>query len=80
MDWEVAVKEGILGGGSVLVWGIIATAFRWLWIGFKSDLNKWKAKRTERNQRRTLMPIALPSVNRIEPPVARMPRLKTDPS
>jgi hypothetical protein len=73
MDWKMLIGQGLLGAGSVLVWGVIATAFRWLWIGFKYDLTNWKAKSAERAQRRTIRPIALPSVNRIEPPVILRP-------
>jgi hypothetical protein len=74
MDWDRALSEGILSGMTAGVFGIIGAICRWTWLGFKSDLEKWKARRVERMQKRVVrVPRSRvePPIRRIEPPVRR---------
>jgi len=40
MDWDLAIAQGIMGGGAALLVGSIGLVFRWLLIGMRSDLRR----------------------------------------
>jgi hypothetical protein len=74
MDWNKAFSEGILSGMTLGVISFIIACFRWMWVGFKIDLAKWKLRRSNRLQQRIMQPAhhrKEPPIKRTEPPVRR---------